>query len=218
MPELSALDAVIKVGNVADGNYTEFETTGFIRKAGTAIHWRDVYPSYILPISGAAAPDSVAKNIAGIPVQLYAFDGNATEERLSAKFEIDHDMLVTLATLQALDIAPEFHVHWCPTDTDLGVVKWFVDWVHMPANGLPEAQIALSATTEITDPSPFVNRITSIGEFPSDFEFDIGDVIIAVLRRDPTDDDDTYAHDVALLQFALHVPCDTAGSRQIYTK
>ena len=38
------------------------------------------------------------------------------------------------------------------------------------------------------------------------------------LRRTPADAGDTYGADTLFEQIALHVPCDTLGSRAVYTK
>ena len=218
MPEIGALTYPLKYGDTQAEDYLEIEKTGFIRMNGSAISYRDVYPSYILPLSGAAAPDSVGYTIGGVPTQLYSYNGAATEEVLSAKFEIDHDLLVDLVKLQALGTPPEFHVHWCPTTTATGTVKWFVDWCHIPANGSPAGQTTLSATHAVTVASQYNNLIVTIGAFPSDLEFEIGDIILAVLRRTPGDAEDTYGADAGLYQFAIHAPCDTNGSRGIFTK
>jgi hypothetical protein len=48
--------------------------------------------------------------------------------------------------------------------------------------------------------------------------FAIGGKIGFNIRRTPTDEEDTYAGDALLEQIALHIPCDTNGSRQIYIK
>jgi len=65
----------------------------------------------------------------------------------------------------------------------------------------------------------FWHKLTTFGYMPQpSTPFSLGGKIGFNIRRTPTDDADTYAGDVYLEQVALHVPCDTNGSRQIYVK
>ena len=171
--------------------------------------YRDEYPSSILPAGGSAEPDDVNVTIGGVYRRMYSFDGSSTEERLSGSFEIPHDYMY------GEDI--EVHIHVRPSTTGTGVFKFFFDWEHSPAQGDPAAQTALTLTHEITADEQYKHLIIAFGNLP-DLGYQLGDKIGFNLRRHPTDAADTYTGDVLFEQIALHVPCDTQGSRQIYVK
>lgn len=50
------------------------------------------------------------------------------------------------------------------------------------------------------------------------YKSEVNEVIGFNIRRTPSDSEDTYVADALLEQVALHIPVDTLGSRQIYTK
>lgn len=77
----------------------------------------------------------------------------------------------------------------------------------------------LEVTHEITANSLHFHLLTSLDYLPQPTtEFNVGGKIGFNIRRTPNDEEDTYGSDVLLEQVALHVPCDTNGSRQIYVK
>jgi hypothetical protein len=175
--------------------------------------WRDEYPAFLVPAGGAKAPDPVDATIGGVQRRVNSFDGNNTEEILSGSFEIPHDMMI--GTL----ILPELHVHWRPATTGVGVVKWFFDWEYSPPNAAPIPMTTLDVTDEILVNNQYWHKLTTFGYLPQPLtEFSLGGKIGFNIRRTPADDEDTYAGEVYLEQVALHVPCDTNGSRQIYVK
>ena len=201
-----------RFGDVTLGNYTEFESDGTIRSVGEALTYRDELPSYITPVSGAAAPDLVTHTIGGVQRYLYSFDGNNTQEILSGSFEIPHDY--------AYGQPIEVHIHCRPSTTNLGTIKFFFDWEHSPSQSFPIAQTSLQlidTNLQITSNKQYWHLLSSFGFLPN-IGFNLGDKIGFNLRRTPTNALDTYPNDVLLEQIALHVPCDTAGSRQIYIK
>ena len=171
--------------------------------------YRDEYPSSILPAGAQAAPDEVNVTIGGVPRRMYSYDGSNTEERLSGSFEIPHDYML------GEDI--EVHIHVRPASPLTGVFKFFFDWEFSPVFDSPQAQTTLSCTYEITEGAQYDHLLVSFGNLP-DLGFGIGDKIGFNLRRTPADEEDTHAGEILFEQVALHVPCDTLGSREIYTK
>jgi len=171
--------------------------------------YRDEYPAMVIPASGAAAPDDTAHTIGGVARTLRAFDGNATQEILSGSFEIPHDYMIGEAI--------EVHVHWRPSTTGTGTVKWYLDWEYSPPNAAPIPQTVLSIEVSIASNKQYFHLLSSLGNLPQpSTPFAIGGKIGFNIRRTPTTD--TYADDALLEQISLHVPCDTMGSRQIYVK
>lgn len=215
--ELSELNDDLDIGQVADGNYTTFEqSTGFMKANGDAIAYRDEYPAILVPASGSAAPDSVGATIGGVARQLYAFDGSNTEERLSGSFEIPHDY--------AYGEQIEVHIHFRPSTTGTGNVKWFFDYERSKVNlsgavapVVPEAKTTISAICNIATAGQYAHYVFSLGLLP-DVDYHIGEKIGFNIRRTPNDGDDTYGSDALLEQIAIHIPVDTNGSRQRYVK
>ncbi len=171
--------------------------------------YRDEYPQFLIPAGGQAAPDEVDHTIGGVQRRMRGFDGNATEERLSGSFEIAHDYMY------GEDI--EVHVHWRPSTTGLGTVIWYFDWEYSPPQGAPISQVTLSVTATLDTNKQYWHLLTSLGTLPQpSTPFRLGGKIGFNIRRSPTTD--SYGADVLLEQVALHIPCDTNGSREIYIK
>jgi len=175
--------------------------------------WRDEYPAILVPAGGAKAPDEVDVTIGGVQRRMKSFDGGNTEEIFSGSFEIPHDMMI--GTL----ILPEVHIHWRPATTGTGVVKWFFDWEYSPPNAAPIPMTTLTCTENVATNKQHWHLLTTFGYAPQpSTEFSLGGKIGFNIRRTPADDADTYTGDALFEQIALHIPCDTSGSRQIYVK
>lgn len=171
--------------------------------------YRDEYPAMVIPAGGATAPDAVPHTIGGVLRTLYGFDGSATQEILSGSFEIPHDYMIGQQI--------EAHVHWRPSASSTGTVIWYLDWEYSPPNAAPIAMTAKQVEINIASDKQYHHLLSSLGtlEQPST-PFAIGGKIGFNLRRTPTTD--TYGADALLEQIALHIPCDTMGSRQLYVK
>lgn len=171
--------------------------------------YRDEYPQFLIPAGGQAAPDEVDHTIGGVQRRLRGFDGIATEERLSGSFEIPHDYMIGEAI--------EAHIHWRPSTTGTGTVIWYFDWEYSPPQGGPINQVTLSVTHTLSSNKQYFHLLDTFGNLPQpSTPFAIGGKIGFNIRRTPTTD--TYGADVLLEQVSLHIPCDTAGSRQLYIK
>ena len=171
--------------------------------------WRDEYPSILVPATGAAAPDETPHTIGGVIRNFKSFDGGNTEERLGGSFEIPHDYMVGQSI--------EAHVHWRPSASSTGTVKWYFDWEYSPPNGQSIAQTSLTVEHDITSDKQYWHFLDTFGSLPQpSTPFSLGGKIGFNIRRSPSTD--TYSADALLEQIALHIPCDTNGSRQIYAK
>jgi hypothetical protein len=210
--EINRLTDGLKFG---DGiTFSEIEPDGFIV---SKIAHRDEYPSAPWVSAGAqAAPDLTNHTIGGVARRVYTFDGGNTEERLSSSFEIPHDYMYG----QPIEV----HVHFRPATTDIGAVKWFFDYEVSPANVsahptplAPVPKVSMSGICEIVTGVQYAHYVLSLGEL-SDTDYLIGQKIGFNIRRTPNDAQDTYGADAILEQVALHIPVDTAGSRQRYVK
>jgi hypothetical protein len=215
--KVNELQQELKFGDSPNGNFSAMELgTGFIRREGSAIYYRDEYVGGPwVPAGANAAPDEVNATIGGVATRKYAFDGGNTEERLSNTFEIPHDMVI--AKVNDGTFKAEWHVHFAPSTTAAGVVKWFFDWCYIPPEGAPIAMTSLSCIQAVDNQLGW-NMLCG-AELPVPAGgYAIGGIIEFNLRRTPNDTDDTYAADALLYKTALHVPCDTDGSRERYVK
>ncbi|NJL73901.1 MAG: hypothetical protein HC892_01510 [Saprospiraceae bacterium] len=216
MVNVDTLNRLLEIGDIANGNYSMFESNGVYAAKGSAITWKDEMPSYLLNVSGAASPDSVSHNVGGVLRQFDAFDGGGTEERKSGSFEISHEMVVDEA-MKLLGYLPELHIHWRPSTAGTGVLKMFFDWEYSPPQGDPIPQTTLTFLDTIATPQQYRHKLTSFGKLPN-LNFQVGGKIGFNIRRTPNDPQDTYGSDILLEQIALHIPCDTNGSRDVYIK
>lgn len=112
------------------------------------------------------------------------------------------------------------HIHWSPVDTDVGGVKWHMEYtiasVGSPFPVTEDITLISTATTTgvaydhiATDLK--VQGITGLG-------IGISAVIIGRLYRDTTSVNDTYGNTAFLHYIDFHYEVDTIGSRQEWTK
>lgn len=219
--ELNALidtTTTLKIGDVAGGDYTEFEADGFAVAKGGAVAYRDEYPSQSwLPAGGKSAPDVADHTIGGIERRVYVFDGVATEEALSSCFEIPHDYMYGETI--------EVHMHFRPTTVDAGDVRFVFDWEHSGVNNStvegynnpPSGQTQLVMVESVPSNKQYYHVVRAFGDLP-DLGYKLGDKIGFTISRDPANAADTYPADVILEQVALHIPVDAKGSRERYVK
>lgn len=207
-------------GDVENGNYSYFEPDGTLVAKGEAITWRDEYVGgvYFVP-SGASAPDEVNVTIGGVVTKKYSFDGVNIIEKLGNTFEIPHDMEITKVNSE--EISVEFHLHIAPSDNvTTGDVRFVIDWCLIKVDGAPYAGNQLILTKSIIAGKQYHNCLTGIDlPIPSGSGgFGIGDLIEFTVSREPQNANDTYSADILFYKSSLHVPLDTLGSRQRYTK
>jgi hypothetical protein len=204
-------------GDVDGGDYSYFEADGTLVNKGDAITYRDEYVGgeYFVPL-GATAPDMVTPTIGGVVTRKYAFDGGTLSETLSNTFEIPHDM--DIAGVNAGSESLEIHIHIGPSTNNTGTCRFTIDWCLIKANGAPIAGTQVVLTKAITANQQYYNLLVGDNLVVPVGGFDIGDLIEFTLTRTPTNGADTYTDDVIFYKCALHIPCDTSGSRQRYVK
>lgn len=171
--------------------------------------YRDEYPAILVAAGGSKAPDEVSHTIGGVRRTMKSFDGSATEEIISGSFEIPHDYMAGQPI--------ELHIHWRPSTSGLGSVIWYFDWEYSPPEAQPQSQTVVTASRTLAADRQYYHLLDTFGNLPQpSTPFSLGGKIGFNLRRTPTTD--TYGADALLEQIALHIPCDTNGSRQIYIK
>lgn len=195
-------DGAASFGNKTAGNYSSFEPDGTYRMHGDATVYDDISISGMsFAPGGAAAPDII--DFVTPNLKVYGFNGGGTVERLYITSESKHEYE------EGSEL--EFHVHWTPTTTGAGNVKWqaYVSW--MSVDGI------FSAPTLLTGVSPargqaWQNTYITLGTIPG-AGMTINSQLVIQIFRDPGDAQDTYASDAAFIAFGIHYKKDTVGSR-----
>lgn len=192
-------------GDVANGNYAEFNSNGFLTFYGSARPYRDFNFGYGSLGTGATAPDPIALNASTI--RIYGFDGNVTTEQVFASLELDHDWA------EGTILYP--HVHWCPSSNNAGTVQWSIDYIICSDDTVAGAAV----TTTVTQTSPGVAWTQKRADFSPTIAttgLKIGTQLSIRLYRNPGND--SYPDDAGLITFGLHVILNTLGSSQLGTK
>jgi hypothetical protein len=170
-----------------------------------ASRWDDIIVPCNALIGGASAPDLTT--FQGT-IQLYTFDGGSTTEEVMGVIELPHDYK------EGTDLRP--HIHWSPSNTAGGNVKWQLTYTRASKDGTFPATSTISVTAAVgtTALVHLANEFTVI----TGTGFKIGDIIAFRLFRDPTDVADTYGSDAFLLSLGIHYKVDSTGSVNVFTK
>jgi hypothetical protein len=164
--------------------------------------WDDLNMSQASLRLGASSPDLI--NVLGAGgIYTLAFDGLATAEEVHGTLDMPHGYL------EGSDV--KFHVHWMPTTTDAGNVKWQIEysWVNLGEafpNPTTTSAVGAAGGTAWSHNEDDFSTISGTGK-------NIGTAMLFRLFRDPADGEDTYGFDAALIQIGLHIQVDVYGSR-----
>jgi len=195
-------------GDVAGGNYATFESDGTLVFYGNATTWNDInFPANSLGKT-VNFPDDIALFGSG-NIQGVGFAGTGTTvEQLFGATELLHDWK------EGSNI--ELHLHWMPTTSDTGNVKWQVEYSWANALGTFGAPTSISKVVpaEGTAWKHYLDDFTDI----VGTGMKIGSYFVFRLFRDPADAQDTYEADAALLAIGIHYETDTLGSRTEHVK
>lgn len=198
--------APLIIGDSEDN--TTIEEDGTVKFNGAATVWDDINMGAVSLGAGASAPDLITLGGGGNTILVRGFDGNAIAEQLFDDIEITHGYK------EETDIV--CHVHWMPTTTNAGDVKWQLTyaWTNR-TGGLPS-----ETTISVVQAAGGVAWVPHRADFPaiSGTGKGIGSHLSIRLFRDPTDAADTYPDDAALQSFGVHYEIDTVGSRGITSK
>jgi len=193
-------------GDLRNGNYTQFESDGFMAAQGGALAWIDYNFGVGALGTGASAPDLVEIDSSGI--FLRGFDGNVTSEQVFFSLELNHDWA------EGTSIEP--HVHWMPTTATTGTVVWYMAYGLTSVTSPTFTYTTISVTEQITQASQWQGFYTEFSEVDMT-GYPIGTQWDARFYRVPTGVD-TYGDDAAVSTVGLHVQVDTLGSREEASK
>ena len=110
----------------------------------------------------------------------------------------------------------DIHVHWSPTTTGAGNVRWGVEY------SITDANVALSGTTlaaVTTATGGVANKNITTDIVHIDMTgFDLSALIIARIYREAGHAEDTYSDVAALFEIDFHYQQDSLGSDQEFSK
>jgi hypothetical protein len=194
-----------KIGDAS--NYTTIEADGTVEFNGDATVWDDLRIPGSSVQKGASAPD-LGTFLGSGNLLVNRFDGNATTEQIYFTAQLPHSYK------QGSDIYP--HIHWTPTDGNAGNVKWQLEYSWQNINGTFSGTTTLTVT-DSTDSTAWKHLLAPFSAITGTSKT-ISSMLVCRLFRDPSDGDDTYGSDAALLEIDFHFEIDTVGSRQALSK
>lgn len=200
-----------KFGNVAGGNYSEFEADGTLKFVGDATVYNDLALSIIPRTTGSGRPT------------LATFSGDIREYTMAVNDVTDVNATELLHFWQE-GTELELHVHWATNglEATAAYVKWQLSytWANtLSAGGTTAFAAATTGSTETTIAANTADKthiLTDVLSFtPTGGK--IGAYMSMALKR-ITASGTAPAADPWLLAVGVHVKCDTLGSRAISSK
>lgn len=209
----------LKVGDVAVGNYTDFDTTGFITFNGTTTVWDDLRVEPVVRTTGTNAPTFTQwfTNGAGSRgVYLYTFpdDNTSSEKEVFFSVQLPHSWKGTV-------IYP--HVHWIPLAAGTGQRPvWGLEynWADI---GQTFGNTTIAYTTSLvpndTNLVKYKHYVSNFaGITPSTSQDEISAILMCRLFRYSGNASDTYTNSCGLLYVDFHYEINTIGSRSEFIK
>jgi len=163
--------------------------------------WTDLRISGSTLGSGSSAPDQVTwVNASNLKVK--GFDGGSTTEQLFFEVQLGHDYK------EGTDLHP--HVHWGPTTTGAGNVKWVLEysWVNIMDTA---PAVTTTSVVQAAGGTAYKHNIIDFPIIPGAGKT-LSSMIIGRIYRDPSDNQDTYTGDAGLLELDFHYLTDGIGS------
>lgn len=202
-----------RVGAIANGNFTEFETDGTMEALGNATTWRDELGPLIGQRLESPGSDIVQNNAEGT----LTFKASATlTDYVTYALQLNHDWDVGENV--------EFHLHWWQVSAN--IPNWMIQY-RWQVNG--EARTA-GWTSSAWDNNVFaysagtLNQITEFGTITPPVSAGLSDIFQVRLIRDTANAStlfagaDPEAADVEAMSSDMHRTSNTMGSREEYVK
>lgn len=194
-------------GDIINGNYSLFESSGTLKMIGTATVFDDLPPKMISTSRIPAVNNPTLTTFLG-GIQQYTF---AVNDYVANNFEILHKYKEG-STL-------ELHLHWANNALE-AVTKYFkVELEYTIANTGSQFPATGTLVSEITIPANTSDRtheVSAIGTI-SNALLKIGSVILFNIKRITSTGTAPVANPF-FLQVGCHIEIDTIGSRTVYLK
>ena len=178
--------------NELDGNFTDLSTR-------TQEGWRD----NVVPIEVKTGdPNAAQWNVYQGGINMYSFAAGQMTQAF-AVFHIDHDYKLGTA------IYP--HVHWSPTGTTAGTVRWGLEWTFAKGHqqmAFPAPTLVYTEQTSLEVPfMHYVSEVSDANVIPGT-NIETDGLILMRVFRDGAHVDDTFDGDVFGLCVDLHYQVD----------
>ena len=211
----SITSGTAQFGNVASGDYSEFEADGTLQALGNATCWRDELQS----LTGARLQSPASDVVENIPEATITFETGAryATDYVTTNHQLNHDW--SLGTL----IYP--HLHWWQVSAN--VPNWLIGYRWQKGGDAKTTSwmLAKYSGSSFTYTSGTLNQITEFGTITPPVGYgQVSDIIQFRLYRDVTNVSTLFAgadpegSDVEAVNFDCHMIVDTLGSRQEYVK
>jgi len=195
----------IRIGNPTGGNYLLVEADGTIQFVGDATVWEDLrFPVTAIDPAGTAAPPS-----RNTTTGLLEFSAKAVNI-IAIQAQIPHAWKLGSA------ISP--HIHWAPSNTDTGDVRWDLAYKIVPIGSVIPASwtndtiwIAGSGTAD-------EHMLSEFKDIDMSAVTGVSCMLLIKLSRNGSAAGDTFTGVAQLLEFDIHYQIDTIGSRSEYLK
>lgn len=181
--------------------YTELNSQGELVMYGSATVWLDTNIPALGLGRGASAPD-VVSFLSGGNIQGLGFDGLATTEQVFGSFEVAHGYL------ESSTFYP--HIHWMPTTSACGVVKWQLELasvVEESGGAFPDTVLNYTIITCATGVAWYAKEVDFVNSNGTEgveaTGIKPGTTCLFRLFRNPGDAADTYGADAGLINFGV---------------
>jgi hypothetical protein len=202
-------------GNIAGGNYTQFEYDGTMKFVGDATTWRDELGPLLASRLESPASD-IVQNITEGSIT-FKSSARYPTDYVVYNVQVNHDWLI--------DSDVEFHIHLWQTQSEPGNFLLGYRW---QANGQAKttAWTEVALTNQIfTYSAGTLNQILDVASaITPPASADLSDVVQFRLYRDYTNASgefsgaETNGIDIDVMSSDMHRQSDTIGSRLEYTK
>lgn len=190
-------------------DYSLFEEDGTLTFNGAATVWDDLrVPLYS---RGVGSSPTYTSGFAG-NANLYSwYFSNTGTNNLYFEMQMPHSW-------DGTTIYP--HIHWCPTTTGTGSVRWILEYSWADITDTFGASATFNMDSTISTSSQWKHTIASnaSGLTPSTSQDGISTMMVCRLYRVGGGTGDTYAASASLLAIDFHYRINTVGSRQEYVK
>jgi hypothetical protein len=157
--------------------------------------------------NGVSAPDLISFHSSG-NLQILAFDGGGTIEQVYFQIQMPHSYK------EGSLIYP--HVHWTPTTSGSGNVKWNLEYTWVNVNETFPTPVTVTAV-QAASGTAWKHQVVGFGSIDGTSK-KISSMLVCRLYRNPSDAQDTYGSDAAFLEVDCHYQLDSDGSTQQFIK
>lgn len=188
-------------GNLAGGDYVDWDYRGQMTAYGDARWWDDIrVPAQNTRVNPVTSKPDFGTFIGG--TRTFLFDPG-DEESVNFSVQMPHSW--------AFETAIEPHVHWTPTNTNGGVVIWGLECT-TGAISTTFGSTATSTVGQTANGTAYYHHYADFGEMSMTGIDSVSAMLVCRLFRDADATGDTYNADAALLEIDFHFLSDTLGS------